>query len=129
MELFYEKYSKDDFINICFDEKSEIYILGFDENSPLAIGGIYKTDINGTDAQLWLLTTNETKKIKVEFLKYLKSKIKYFKSKFQVLYNVVYKSNFKILKFLKKFDFKVRQTSNPDFKLFYYNKKGGKIDI
>ncbi len=129
MKLFYQNYSKKDFIDICFSKKSEIYIVGLDDMTPVALGGIYRTQNSDSKAQLWLLSTDGVKNIKNEFFKYLKSKIIYFQSKFQILYNVIYKSNFKILKFLKKFDFKVFELEDSNFKLFYFNKKGGKIDI
>lgn len=117
-----------DFLNTCFDKNNEIYFLGEDLYTPVAIGGAYFLE-EFRIAQVWLLCGKNFEKHRVELFKYVLKKIEYFKSKYKVLFNYIFKTNFSILKMLIKKGFKVKKIKNNDFKLFYFENKGGRFDI
>ncbi|MBQ8476418.1 hypothetical protein IJ531_05075 [bacterium] len=109
------------FIKTVLDNIDTTYFLALN-NIPAAIGGILKDKLG---AQVWLLCS---KKYDRKFLlKYIKEKINLFKNENNFLYNCIYRVNFKALKWLKRFNFKVIPLGN-NIKFFYY-KKGGSLDI
>lgn len=119
-ELMY--FLKDDykskFVEILLKNQENTYFLSH-LNIPVAIGGLSFDKLNR--AVVWLLCSNEYKKHKIELFKYVLNKIKLFKSKHNFLYNYIYKSNFKALKWLEKCGFKSLNLKNVnDFKFFYY---------
>lgn len=116
----------DEFIKICFETNGKTYFLLSDKYKPLALGGANIVN-NPKIAQVWLLSTNDALKYRKEIFKYVKRKIKEFKVEYDVLYNFIYKTNFKSLFWLKRYGFKVLNSNNPDYKLFYFSK--GEIDF
>lgn len=119
-----------EFYKICKSPLSEIYFLVNENNFPLALGGVY--DVSKYDlkiGQIWLLSTSEIYRNKLIFLKYIKNKIEFFKSKYDILFNYIYESNFNFLKLLKANDFKVLHTNKFDYKLFYFCKGDINFDL
>jgi hypothetical protein len=112
---------KNEFFKICLERDKYTYILKSDNKKPLAIGGAKQTKIKKV-ARVWLLTTNEFNFSKKKLYKYVIEKIELFKQDFDVLYNFIYKTNFKSLKWLKKCAFREREIGIQDYKLFYYMK-------
>ncbi len=111
------------------DNKPEYtYFLLSKNKKPLALGGAKETGIPYV-AKVWLLTTNELKNNKLELYKYVKNKIELFKTKYDVLYNFIYKTNFNSLKWLKKAGFSELSLENRDYKLFYFIHGGKEFDI
>lgn len=105
-------------------KKSSIFLS--DENAfPLAIGGIIKTNKNYSTP--WLISSKEFKNHQKEILKYVFHKLNEYIEENNILFNYIYKSNFKALKWLKKFGFKTIDM-NENYKIFYYI-KGENIDI
>ena len=108
---------KNKFITFILNNKTDTYFLSYNLQ-PACIGGAFKDKCG---AQVWLLCTdNYDRKF---LLKYLINKINLFKDKYGYLYNYIYKSNFKFLKFLKKQGFKVINTNNPNVKMFYFKRR------
>lgn len=128
LEIFYGKNYKKDFIDVCMNKKYETYFLADKNLNPVAIGGVVQHKSNLKLGQIWLLTTDKVRENKFFLFKYVKNKIKKFKTKFDVLFNYIYKSNFKILLWLNLFDFESVELKNKDFKFFYYKKEGVNFD-
>lgn len=97
------------------------YFVGNNNKEPLAIGGFQELKNNKTFL-VWLLCTNKISKNKKELLKYIKQKVKFYKKKSFIMFNLIYKSNFKSINLLKKLEFEIKDTSDKNFKLFYYTK-------
>ena len=126
MKNFFKKDFEEKFIETCFDKNNEIYFLKTDDNYPLALGGVYCINNIG---QVWLLTTNKFYQHKKDVLKYVFLKIENFKTRFDILFNFIYKTNFSSLKWLKKAGFSVSNLDNcSDYKVFYFS-KGAKFDL
>ena len=108
---------KNKFIDFVLNNQKGTYFL--EHNSmPSCIGGIYNDNFGG---QVWLLCSKDYDK---KFLfTYIKEKINVFKKNNSYLYNYIYKSNFKALKWLKKFGFKVINSNNKNIKLFYHRRE------
>ena len=113
--------NKKDFIKMCIENKKRAYFLSDAKNRPVAIGGVKKID-NST-GQIWLLSTKYFKKHKVYLMKYIFSKIEEFKKEYSILFNYIYLENFDALIWLKKSGFKVLDTNDKRFKLFYFKKE------
>ena len=122
-----------DFENVFIDTvlnkipDSDIYFLSHNSN-PLAIGGACLSDESKKSAQVWLLCSKHADKHKIYIYKHIKNRIEFFKTKYDFLYNYIYKSNYKALIWLKKCGFKDVDLDCSDFKFFYYS-KGGYFDI
>ncbi len=118
---FKDKYGEK-FIEICLKEKN-IWFLADKNSTPLAIGGIqYFGKDNLIFGKIWLLSTKNFNKNAIAVLKYVKNKIAFFKTTADVLFNHIYKTNFRFLKLLKKAGFKTKDV-NACTKLFYYSKE------
>ncbi len=117
---FYIK-NKEDFIELCLKNKKNAYFLADDNNNPIAIGGAKK--INDSTAQLWLLCTKYAHKNRFYLMKYIFSKIEKFKKEYSILFNYIYLENFDALIWLKKYGFKILDTNDKKFKLFYFKKE------
>ena len=52
-----------------------------------------------------------------------------FKKNHDILFNVIYKSNYDALKWLAKCGFKVLDLNNKNYKLFYFTKGGINFDL
>lgn len=104
------------------------YFLLSKNKKPLALGGAKEASIPYV-AKVWLLTTNELKNNKLELYRYVKDKIELFKTKYDVLYNFIYKTNFNSLKWLKRAGFSELSLENQDYKLFYFIHGGKEFDI
>ncbi len=113
------------FTETILKNKNNCCFLSDDNNNPLAIGGIVK--LNSNYSSPWLISSNKFKYHKKDILKYVYKKINEYKKENNILFNYIYKSNFKALKWLKKFGFKTMNTNN-DYKIFYFSKEK-KIDI
>lgn len=111
------------FIDICLNEEN-IWFLADKKNNPCAIGGIqFEKEKNMLQkGRIWLLCANNVQKNRIFLFRYIKNKIKLFKEKYGILYNRIYKSNFGILKWLKKYGFKIIDI-NDKTKFFYYIKE------
>lgn len=114
--------------SVCFDNSFETYFLSTDDEKPLALGGAYSKKHDNT-AKVWLLCTNKLISNKKDVYKYVKNKIRIFQSKYDFLYNFIYKTNFNSLNWLKACGFKVLDLKNPDFKMFYFCKGEYKFDL
>ena len=119
---------EEDFFHVCLDKTYETYFLSTDDDMPLAVGGAY-CDKFSNIAKVWLLCTHKIDSNKKDVYKYVIDKIKTFQSKYDVLYNFIYKTNFSSLKWLKSCNFKALDLNNPDFKLFYFCKGDIKFDL
>ena len=117
---FYIK-NKKEFIKICQLSQKGAYFLADDKNRPLAVGGA--KEIDNSTAQLWLLSSKYFYKNRFYLMKYIYSKIEFFKQKYSKLYNYIYFENFDALIWLKKCGFKILDTKDKRFKLFYFNKE------
>lgn len=117
------------FLKICF-KASEKYFYGDDCSNPIAIGGVepFLKD-NLKIGQIWLISSKNFTEQNIELFKYINSKINEFKKEYDVLYNIIYKSNFKALKWLSRCGFKILDTECDDYKLFYYAKGGINFDL
>ena len=117
---------KEIFIKMCLQEKNAIMLSI--NNKIIAIGGVSECNYENKVGRLWLLITRYAKNHRIELFKYLNKKIDDFKKEYKVLFNEIYKSNFKIIPFLKKNGFKIKNSKNKNYKIFYFN-KGGNFDI
>ncbi len=117
---FYIK-SKKEFIKMCQTNKHEAYFLSDNKNVPIAIGGVKKID--KSKGQLWLLSTKYFHKHRFFLMKYIFSKIEKFKKEYSILFNYIYFENFEALTWLKNCGFKVLDTNDKRFKLFYFKKE------
>ena len=117
---FYIK-SKKEFIKMCQTNKHEAYFLSDNKNMPIAIGGVKKID--KSKGQLWLLSTKYFHKHRFFLMKYTFSKIEKFKKEYSILFNYIYFENFEALTWLKNCGFKVLDTNDKRFKLFYFKKE------
>lgn len=121
---------RQEFIKTTLKNKNTTWMLQDKNNNPIAIGGIVLQPFEGLKAaQIWLLCSNDVKKHKQYLFKYIKNKLKIFKNEFDVLFNYIYKSNFKILLWLRIFGFCHVCLRNRDFRFFYYKKEGVSFDI
>lgn len=130
LEVLYGKSYKKKFIEVCLNNKLETYFLADSNFRPIAIGGVasfFEKDIKF--GQVWLLCSDRAFKHKICLFKYIKNKIENFKTKFHILFNYIYKSNFDALLWLSLLDFESIDLENKNFKFFYYKKEGVKFDI
>ena len=111
---------------MCLREKSAI-MLSID-NKIIAIGGVSACSKKEKIGRLWLLVSKYATGHKIELFKYLNKKINDFKKEYKMLFNEIYKSNFKIIPFLEKNGFKIKNSKNKEYKIFYFS-KGGSFDI
>jgi len=118
MKLFFKNNSIDDFYKICQKNKKTTYFLSDFDKNPVALGGC--VPYKDKSAIVWLLSTKEVYKYKIELFKYIKNKIEFFKKRYSFLYNYIYKSNFEALKWLNILGFKSVDVDNKEFKLFYF---------
>lgn len=103
------------------NETKNTYFVGNNNKEALAIGGFQEFK-NKNCFQVWLLCTDKITKNKKELLKYIKQKVELYKNNSFVMFNLIYKSNFKSLNMLKKLGFEIRDICDKNFKLFYYTK-------
>lgn len=120
LKIFLKNNTIDNFINICLKNKSNTDFLADNNNKAVALGGIKPE--NKDTGQIWLLCSKDWFKHKIELYKIIKNRIELFKKDYLVLYNYIYKSNFKALIWLKKFGFKHKKV-NSEFKIFYFKKE------
>ena len=124
LEFSFKNKWKEKFIEICLNEKN-IWFLADKYNIPCAIGGIQyeNTDINSVKrGRIWLICANNFKNNRIYLLRYIKNKIEQMKLSSDILYNYIYKTNFRFLKWLKKIGFKTLNV-NQDIKFFYFIKE------
>ena len=115
------------FVEIAKNTKNTYFVS--DENeAPIAIGGFEEFKTNKNIFQTWLLCTSKLKNNKKELFKYIKTKLKSYKENSFVLFNYIYRTNFKSLNFIKSLGFEIVDLKNDNFKLFYYT-KGKSLDI
>lgn len=107
---------------------SDFYFLS-DKNHPIALGGVQQDKKHKNIGKAWLLCTDISKHSKIKLYKFIKEKILDYQKQYDIIYNFIFKSNFKAQKWLEKFGFIFLNTQNPDFKLFYYSNGEQKIDI
>ena len=107
---------------------SDFYFLS-DKIHPIALGGVQQDKILKNIGKAWLLCTNKSSKNRIKLYKFIKEKILNYQKQYNIIYNFIFKSNFKAQKWLEKFGFIFLNTQNPDFKLFYYSNGEQKIDI
>ena len=115
-----------DWAKILIEKTAKTDFLILTKNSiPFAAGGFVINPYNHKIACVWLLCTNEAKKHKLRLLKELKSQLKKTTSEFDILYNFIYKSNFKSKKWIEKLGFKFDNphpeniSTDADFHFFY----------
>lgn len=127
--LFKDKY-KEEFLKICLNNNSLIYFPTLDGKNPLMIGGVVlRKDASELKfGQVWLLCTNLVEKNKISAFRYIKERIEEFKIEFDVLFNYIYKSNFRALLWLNLLGFSSLDLKNPDYKFFYFKKEGVNFD-
>ena len=126
MFYFGENFRKK-FIKIAKTTKNTYFVADKNKN-PVAIGGFEEFKKNKNIFQAWLLCTNKLKNNKKELFKYIKTKLKFYRENSFVLFNYIYKSNFKSLAFIENLGFEILDLKNDDFKAFYYT-KGKSFDI
>lgn len=107
---------------------SDFYFLS-SENQPIALGGVEQEKNHGNIGKAWLLCTNKSTKNRIKLYKFIKEKILNYQKQYNIIYNFIFKSNFKAQKWLEKLGFEFFETTNPDFKLFYYTNGEKEIDI
>lgn len=118
------------FINICLKIKNYIYFLADDKSNPIAIGGAVQRKINNVNcAQVWLISSIYSLNYSFSLAKYISHKIAFFKNKFDVLFNYIYKSNFESIVWLKKFNFSFHSCNDINYKLFYFINGGVNFDF
>ncbi len=123
----YPKNYKEKFIDVCLKNTETTYFLADNMYNPLIIGGYIITNVK--TSVIWLLSTNKIEQHKKEVFKYITEKINIFKKENDILYNYIYKSNFKALKWLGKLGFAQKDIMGRfDYKIFYYT-KGENFDI
>lgn len=111
---------KDELISLILN-LDEVYFLANEKNYPLAIGGLVKE--NNNKGKVWLLFAKGFENYRYEIFKYIKNKLVIYKNKYDILYNFVFKSNYGILKWLKKQGFEIVEIEIPQYKLFYYKRR------
>lgn len=124
LEQTFKESWKRNFIDICLKEEN-IWFLADEKNNPCAIGGIQlenKEKNKPKKGRIWLICANNVRKNHIYLFRYIINKIKSFKEKCDILYNSIYKTNFGILKWLKKYGFKVIDI-NDKIKFFYFTKE------
>lgn len=130
LEHFFKEDFKEEFIKLALLNKDGAsYFLADDDLNPIFIGGVVSVDKKANLGQVWLLSTNKVNNHKLFVYRYVKDKIKLFQRDYNILFNYIYKSNFKALKWLKKCGFKVKKTNDKNYKLFYFNKGENNFDI
>ncbi len=107
---------------------SDFYFLS-DKNRPIALGGVQQDKNNQNIGKAWLLCANINRENKIKLYRFIKEKILNYQKQYHIIYNFIFKSNFKAQKWLEKLGFTFFETQNPDFKLFYYSNGEQKIDI
>ena len=121
---FREKFTK---ISLQANEK---YFLSDEDDNPLAIGGVEPYPAGKFKiGQVWLISSIYFTDNKLKLAKFIKNKIEDFKKRNDILFNIIHKSNFTALKWLKRCGFKVMNLKNKDYKLFYYTKGGIDFDL
>lgn len=128
IEAFENSAFQKDLLEISKNNEGYFYFLLSKSQKPLALGGA-KPMNNPRIAKVWMLCTDELDKNRVQFYRYVTNKIEFFKSKFDVLYNFIYKSNFASLVWLKKCGFEEIALEDKDFRLFYFIKGGIDFDL
>lgn len=130
LEIFLGKKYREEFIKTTLKNKNTTWMLQDKNNNPIAIGGVVFHCFDGLKGgQIWLLCSNDVNKHKHYLFKYIKNKLDIFKNEFDILFNYIYKSNFKILLWLKVLGFCQEYLKNNDFRFFYYKKEGVDFDI
>lgn len=112
-----------------FQNKEFLVLYGFDDKKmkvPIAIGGVDKIyDEPHRAASVWFLSTKWIKNNKKLLFSTLKNQILLAEKEYDMLFNFIYKSNFKLKNWLKnsgfKFDnsFFIETKPIVDFELFY----------
>lgn len=124
LDFFLKEHAQDEIINFCLKNKKDTCFLANEKLTPLILGGIYKTKENNIkQGQIWLLCSKSALKHKKEAYKYVKNKILSYQKENDYLFNYIYKSNYKALKWLTRLGFKVKELNNKNYKLFYYKKE------
>ncbi|MBE7708063.1 MAG: DUF2833 domain-containing protein [Cyanobacteria bacterium SIG27] len=120
----------DEILNVSENPINQTYFLTSDNDKPLAMGGACLIEIDEYKiAKVWLLSTSEIEFYKKDLYKYVLEKLEILKTKYDILFNFIYKSNFSSLKWLKRAGFKVFDLDNSDYKLFYFLKGDINFDI
>ena len=94
-------------------------------NIPIAVGGFVPHPENNKIACVWLLCSKFALNNKFLLLKELKTQLNLISSEFDILYNFIYKSNFKSISWIKKLGFKFDNphpdgiSMSADFNFFY----------
>lgn len=93
------------------------------ESRPAALVGVTPTKINGAGL-VWLLGTRDIEKYPITFLRHSKEVLKYFFTKYEVLYNSVYKHNYLHIKWLEWLGFNFFNTTKEEmFHMFIKTKE------
>lgn len=119
----------DEILDIFSNPIHQTYFLYY-KNLPIALGGAYFVqDEPHKIARIWLLTSKYAKYCSFELYKYITNKISIFQLEYDILFNFIYKSNFKSLNWIKKANFNVLDLISDDYKLFYFLKGDINFDI
>ncbi len=126
----FNKNYKQKFIRITLSTK-EKYFFADDNGLPLAIGGAEEKIVDDLKiGQVWLISSKYFKKSNVKLIKFIKNKIEEYKNDFDILFNIIYKSNYSALNWLTRCGFRVKEIPhNKDYKLFYFTKGGINFDL
>jgi len=128
LEYVFKNNLEDNFIDSIY-KCDEIYFLADNNRTPIAIGGVENRFCDDLKlGQVWLLTTKDYYKNRFYLYKYVLDKIKDFKTRYDILFNFIYKSNYPALTWLNKAGF-MEYDLSADFKLFYFLNGGINFDI
>ena len=108
---------------------NEKYFISDKNGTPLAIGGCEEYSFKPKIGQVWLISSKNFTKKNLKLIKFIRNKIEVFKNEYDILFNVIYKSNYKALRWLTKCGFKVMDIKNKNYKLFYCSKGGQNFDL
>ncbi len=111
---------RDELFRLCLSNKSQTYFLADSLSRPCAIGGVSRFCNDEKIGQVWLLCTNRAVENKIALFKYISRKITEFKREYDLLFNFIYKSNYKALNWLSVFGFVSFDIKNVnDYKFFF----------
>jgi len=124
---FYRENYKEIFIKNVLLNKETTCFVADKNNNPVAIGGVVCFDhANKKLGQIWLMSTKVQKANRVSLFKIIAKKLAKYQNEYDILFNFIYKTNFRADKWLKKFNFTFKNTTNSDFKLFYLKTRKAK---
>jgi len=120
---------RDKFIEISLNAK-EKYFLSDKNDNPLVVGGVETKKFKKLKiGRVWIISTNHYAKNKLKLAKFIRERIEDFKKRHDILFNIIYKSNYSALKWLTKCGFRVMELNCDDYKLFYYTRGGINFDL